>query len=164
MEQTARFQIPLLAAGQVQKEFYHNEALERISMLLCPTVEGAPQSEPPENPMVGTCCLVATGGTGAWSGHDGAIACFTEGGWRFVNPIEGLSVTDRASGEPRNWRAGTWEAGVLRASEVRINGQPVLRQRQPEIAEPSGGGLVDDEARTAISAMLAALRAHGLIE
>jgi len=32
------------------------------------------------------------------------------------------------------------------------------------VADPSGGSTVDSEARTAIGAILSALRAHGLIE
>ncbi len=68
MEHTARFQIPLLAPGQAQKEFYHNEALERIGMLLCPVVEGGPQAAPPADPVIGACYLVAAGGIRGMAG------------------------------------------------------------------------------------------------
>ena len=163
MEQTARFQIPLLAAGQAQKEFFHNEALERISMLLCPVVEAGPQAAPPPNPAIGACYLIATGGTGAWAGRDGAVACFTAGGWRFVMPIEGLSLLERSSGETFQWRSGAWEAGIARARELQIGGHVVVRGRQPAIADPAGGSVIDGECRAAVAAILDALRAHGLI-
>jgi hypothetical protein len=39
----------------------------------------------------------------------------------------------------------------------------VVGARESAIASPSGGANVDPEARAAIAAMLAALRAHGLI-
>ena len=163
MEHSARFKIPLLVPGQIQKEFFHNEALERIGMLLCPVVEGIPQAVPPASPAIGSCYLVAAGGTGEWSGQDGAIACFTAGGWRFVEPIEGLSVTVRLSGEPLQWHAGTWEPGIGRFQEVRIAGETVLRGRQPAIPNPAGGTVVDSESRAALVAVLNALRTHGLI-
>jgi hypothetical protein len=163
MEQTARFQIPLLAPGQAQKEFFHNEALERISTLLCPVVEGAPQAAPPVNPAIGATYLVGVGGAGAWSGQDDAIACFTAGGWRFITPIEGLSVISRPNGEPIQWRSGAWEAGIARLQEVRIDGQTVLRERQPAIQNPVGGTVIDSECRGVLATALSALRAHGLI-
>jgi hypothetical protein len=163
MEQTARFQIPLLAPGQAQKEYFHNEALERIGILLCPVVEGASLAAPPANPAIGACYLVAAGGSGDWQGQDSAIACFTAGGWRFVEPIEGLSVIERLSGEAFQWRSGAWEGGIARCREVRIGGETVLRERQPAIPEPVGGTVVDSESRTALAAVLSTLRTHGLI-
>lgn len=132
-------------------------------MLLCPVVEGVPLAEPPQSPAIGTCYLVATGGTGDWSGQDGAIACYTAGGWRFIAPIEGVSVMDRSSGEILQWRTGAWEAGISRVREVRIGGQTVLRGRQPAIPEPGGGAVIDGESRAAVTAVLGALRTHGLI-
>ena len=66
MDQTARFALPYLAPGQMQKEFYHNEALQKIDTLLCPVVEGNASPTPPSDPAVGTCYLIASGATGAW--------------------------------------------------------------------------------------------------
>lgn len=163
MEHSARFQIPLLAPGQSQKEYFHNEALERIGMLLCPVVEDVPQAVPPADPAIGACYLVADSGTADWLGRDGAIACFTAGGWRFVEPIEGLGVIARSSGEPLQWRSEAWEAGIVRLQEVRIGGETVLRERQPAIPDPAGGSVVDSEGRAALAAVLDALRTHGLI-
>src|SRR5688500_11114552 len=99
MDQTARFAIPLLAPGQQQKELFHNEAVQRISLLLCPVVEGSPVANPPANPVIGSCYLVASGATGAWTGQDGALAGFTDGGWRFVAPVEGMRVLNRSNGQ-----------------------------------------------------------------
>ena len=163
MDQTARFELPYLAPGQMQKELFHNEALQRIDMLLSPVVEGAASPTPPPNPAIGSCYLVAAGGTGAWTGHDGELACFSEGGWRFVPPAEGLSLLDRASGQFMVRRSGTWDTGILRAKELRIDGIAVVRSQRPAISDPSGGTVVDSECRVAIGQMLGAMRAHGLI-
>ena len=137
--------------------------LQRIDMLLCPVVEGPPIQSPPTSPNIGSCFLIASAATGAWSGRDGTICCFTDGGWRFVPPIDGASVLDKASGQMIVWRNGVWEAGIVKASEVHINGEAVLRNRQPAIADPAGGSVTDTECRSAVASILVALRAHGLI-
>jgi hypothetical protein len=46
---------------------------------------------------------------------------------------------------------------------VLIDGQIVLRERQPAIPNPAGGTVVDSESRAALEAILDALRTHGMI-
>jgi uncharacterized protein DUF2793 len=163
MDQTARFALPYLAPGQMQKELFVNEALLKIDALLCPVVEGAASATPPSAPAVGNCFLVAPSATGAWAGQDGTLACFSDGGWRFVMPFDGMSLVDRISGQFINRRDGAWETGIIHAQEVRVNGQAVVRNRQPAIGDPLGGTVVDGECRTVVDQILAAMRAHGLI-
>jgi len=131
--------------------------------LLCPVVESVTLASPPASPAAGACYLVATGATGAWAGKDGMLAGFTEGGWRFIAAIEGARVLDRSSGEMIVRRGGAWESGIIYGQELRISGQPVVRERQPAIADPAGGAIVDSQCRSAIAAMLSMLRTHGLI-
>lgn len=88
---------------------------------------------------------------------------YGEGGWRFIAATEGMSVIERTSGEYLLRRGGAWEPGVVRGREVRINALKVVGPRQAAIAAPTGGAMVDSEGRAAIGAILAALRAHGLI-
>ena len=163
MDQTARFALPYLAPGQMQKELFHNEALQRIDMLLCPVVEGAASATPPTSPATGNCYLVGAGATGTWAGQDGALACFSEGGWRFVPTVDGMNLVDRSTGEIVSRHNGAWETGIIRAQELRIDGLTVIRNRQPAISDPSGGPVVDSECRAAVAHILAAIRAHGLI-
>lgn len=53
MDQTPRFALPHLYPGQTQKEWFHNEALQRIDVLLCPAVDGPAMTSPPASPAVG---------------------------------------------------------------------------------------------------------------
>lgn len=138
-------------------------ALQRIDMLLYPLIESAALTAPPAGPALGACYLVAAGATGAWAGKDHMLAGYTEGGWRFVAPIEGMSVLDRASGELLRWRSDAWETGIARAQEYQVGGTTVVRARQPAIADPVGGSVVDVQGRAAIASILAMLRTHGLI-
>ena len=131
-------------------------------MLLCPAVEGVALAEPPASPAAGACYLVAAGASGVWAGQDGALAAWSEGGWRFVAPVEGARAMDRPSGQMIVRRDGSWEAGIVRAQEVRINGLTVLREQQPAIADPSGGSVIDGQCRSAVADILAILRTHGL--
>jgi hypothetical protein len=87
----------------------------------------------------------------------------TAGGWRFVTPIEGLAAFVRSSGLSAVYRAGTWELGILRGDQVVVGGQQVVGLRGSAIPTPSAGSVIDSEARTAVAAILSALRLHGLI-
>jgi hypothetical protein len=91
------------------------------------------------------------------------VAGYTEGGWRFIAPIEGMRMIDRTSGQLVVRRGGAWEAGISRASEYQVAGVTVIRERQAAIADPTGGATADSQARAAVTAILATLRAHGLI-
>jgi Protein of unknown function (DUF2793) len=163
MDETPRFALPELVPGQAQKEWFHNEALQRIDLLLCPAVESIVLTAPPASPAAGSCHLVAAGATGAWAGKDGMLAGYSDGGWRFVAPVEGMRLLDRASGQVVVRRGGAWESGIVRAGEIKVAGMTVVRQRQPAISDPAGGGVIDTQGRAAIVAILSTLRAHGLI-
>ncbi|WP_242122876.1 DUF2793 domain-containing protein [Sphingobium sp. Sx8-8] len=163
LDATFRWALPLLFAGQAQKELFHNEALTRMDMLLHGAAESADIAEPPASPAVGSCWIVAVGATGDWSGQDGALACWTEGGWRFVAPRAGLSlwVADRAHAM-RHDGAG-WQDAAVREDGFYVGGTRVVGGRSAPIGTPAGGATVDAEARSAIAAILSSLRTHGLI-
>src|SRR3546814_14943023 len=82
--------------------------------------------------------------TAEWSEAAGTIALWTAGGWRFAAPFAGmrlLRLSDHA-----------W----LRCEESGWSG--------PEaVASPSGGAVVDSQARAAIDALILHLSAHGLL-
>ncbi len=89
---TARFALPFIAAGQAQKEVFHNEALTRVDVLLQPVVEAVGLDAPPASPATGQCWVVGAAPTGAWAGQAQSIAAWTEGGWRFVAPLVATSA------------------------------------------------------------------------
>ena len=164
MAGSARLSLPFLSVGQAQKEFTHNEALQLLDLLVAGAVKGLPTTVMPASPAIGDCYLVATGAGGAWAGKADHIAGWTAGGWRFVAPVEGMTVADEANGGFVLYRGGSWEVGVLRGSELHIDGQQVVGARAAAVPAPSGGAVVDTEARSAIAAMLTAMRHHGLID
>jgi len=162
-EQTPRLGFPLLASGQAQKEVTHNEALVLADALVQPVVQAVAPAAIPSAPEPGQCWIVGASAGGAWAGHDHAIACWTEGGWRFVTSSDGMAVWSLADALPARREANGWTMGQLVASTLRIEGDQVVGARQPAIAAPTGGSVVDMEVRVAVGAILGMLRAHGLI-
>lgn len=160
---TGRWALPLIDAGQAQKEVTHNEALLAIDLLVQAGVVAAGANDPPAAPAPGQAWIVGGAPTGAWAGRADAIAGWTAGGWRFLTPCEGAQVWSEADGFAWRFRAGAWERGRVRAAALLVDGLPVVGARRAAIATPAGGTSVDAEARAAVSAILAALRGHGLI-
>ena len=124
---------------------------------------GAPAATPPTAPLEGQSWIVGSAASGAWAGHDGSLALWSSGGWRFIAPVEGLSVWDSAARVRRTWSAGAWGDGAVSATKLEIGGQQVVGARLATIASPSGGTTIDSEARIALTAVIAALMSHGLI-
>lgn len=161
---TDRYGLSLLQAGQAQKEITHNEALLGIDALLHAAAESRSLAAPPASPDPGRCWIVASGASGAWAGHAGDLACWGDGGWRFHTPREGCLVWVHDDGcygrfGPYGWVFGDWPASALV-----VGGNKVVGGRGAAVAAPAGGSVADAEARAAISAIIARLREHGLIE
>jgi hypothetical protein len=162
-EETPRFQLPFIIPGQAQKEIFHNEALGRIDLLLQPAAEASDAENPPESPEPGQCWILGPAPTGAWTGKAHELAVWTEGGWRFVGVTPGFTAWDKASALPRRRTTTGWTAD-LAAARISIGGQQVVGERQPAVPSPSGGTVIDLEARAAIDAVIATLMSHGLTD
>jgi hypothetical protein len=163
-ETTARLALPFIMPGQAQKELYHNEALTRIDLALHAAIEGPPLATPPAASHNGQSWIVGAGATGAWSGKDGSLACWTEGGWRFIAPVPGMCVWNKAESYRVHWTGSDWSKGELPVTSLVVAGQKVVGERQPSVPSPSGGTTIDEEARNAIAAITAALKSHGLTD
>jgi hypothetical protein len=160
---TARLGLPLIAAGQAQKELFHNEALVLLEAAALATIEEAALDAPPADPVAGRCWIVGVDPVEAWVGRGGQIAIATEGGWRFVAPVSGMTVRRAEDGLEFRYDGAAWRRGETVAERVVIGGRQVVGLQQPAVEAPFGGGTVDAEARAAITAVLAALQAHGLV-
>ena len=160
---SARLALPLLAAGQAQKELSHNEALTMLDLAVQPAVVALGPDQPPDAPAEGECWVVGAAPGGAWSGQAHALAGWTAGGWRFVAAREGMTVWSAADGAYALFSGGIWRVGAIRGASLTLAGAQVVGPRRPPIADATGGTTVDAEARTALAAILSVLRAHGLI-
>ena len=162
-EGTARFDLPFILPGQAQKELYHNEALARVDALLHPAIEGPPLAQAPAQPQEGQCWIVASAAVGTWSGNDHWLATWTGGGWRFIAPQQGMCLWNKAAGHWVYRNGASWSDGELPAARIVVGGQQVVAGRQPSILNPSGGTIIDAQARAALGQVIATLMSHGLI-
>ena len=139
---TTRLELPLLFAGQAQKEGFVNEITARIDALLHGAIEGE-QAAPPAAPADGQMWLVAAGASGAWLGQSGKLAARQAGNWLFTVPHDGIKLLNRATGQEIRYSGG-WKAAARPAA-------------------PSGGTVIDSQARSAIAAILTALTSAGIV-
>lgn len=163
MANTVRLKMPLLMPGQAQKEITHNEALTKMDMLLHPCINGFALNAPPAALELGECWIVGAAPQGEWLGKAHSIACWTEGGWRFVQPFRGLLVSQTDDGMFIRWDGESWVTGQVIAEAIFIGDKQVLGPRQPAIEDPANGSVVDVEARSSIANILDVLRTHGMI-
>jgi hypothetical protein len=151
MDSTARIGLPLLVAGQGQKEITHNEALILLDAVIGCIVESRNLEVPPDSPGMGMCWLVPSDATGDWAGKAGRIAVSTAGGWRFLLPFEGATLFVRDGRERLRRLDDAW---------ITDTGSGAPREAIPN---PTGGSVVDSEARATVAAILDRLRELGLL-
>lgn len=108
MSATARLDLPLIASEQAQKHVTHNEALLVLDALVQLRLDALAETVPPGAPDEGATYGIGAGATGAWEGRDGAVAAWTQGGWRFAAPAEGWLGWDKAAARPVVFRGGEW--------------------------------------------------------
>ena len=139
---TPNIGLPLLVAGQAQKEFFVNQALSLLDALDRRSVN-ASQASPPTNPEEGECFRVTATATQQWAGHEDQIAVRIAGAWHFVVPREGMRLFDAAADRCLFFQSG-WHTAT----------SPAL---------PTTGAVIDVEARNAIGQLLQALRDIGIL-
>ena len=139
---TPRFALPLLFAGQAQKEVFVNEALSLADALMHCAVQDE-VAAPPATPAEGHCWLVANAPTGGWAGQANKIACRQAGQWLFVAPRDGMRIMNLTTGQDMRRLGGTWMAPTA-------------------LPAPSGGAIIDSEARVAIVNLLQSLQDAGI--
>jgi hypothetical protein len=100
-----RFKLPLLYAGQSQKEIFVNEATSIIDALLHCAIEDELTS-PPTAPNNGANWLISKGATGEWQNMDGKLACRQSGNWIYVTPVDGMTLFNRSSGQRMVYLSG----------------------------------------------------------
>lgn len=110
MSNTPNLQLPYLDANQNQKTVTHNAALTVLDALVNCQIQSAALTAPPGSPGDGQCWIVASGGTGAWAGHDLNIAAWQDGAWAFYPPTRGMIAYDDAVSGLLVWSGSAWTA------------------------------------------------------
>ncbi|MCE6958650.1 DUF2793 domain-containing protein [Cereibacter sphaeroides] len=130
--------LPYILPSQAQKHVTHNEALQLLDVLVQPAVLDRDRTAPPAAPAEGARHLVAAGATGAWAGHAGEFAVWTEEGrWRFLAPEPGWQTFVLAEG-----------AGLVFTS---ASGWRTLSSLAPEFATLGIATAADETNRLAVA-------------
>lgn len=134
---TPRHQLPMLFAGQTQKEFFINEAFARLDGLCACHVVGE-RNDPPAAPQAGEMWIIGQQPVGAWTGFSGHLALWLENGWRTLEPKPGQRVYDLSQTGSRFHVDGDWS--------LPVTVQPV-----------TGGDVIDVQARAALALIVETL-------
>lgn len=89
---TIKDELSTYPTGSLQPSTPFNDNMQALGALVQLAVEDKDLSADPvtTGSDVGKCWIVATGGSGDWSGHDGDIAiCTAANAWSFYDPVEG---------------------------------------------------------------------------
>ncbi len=84
--------MPYIDGSQAQKHITHNEALRILDSAIQIGVLDLTLTAPPSSPGDGERHVVAGGATGAWAGHNNAIATWQDGAWAFLAPKIGWCI------------------------------------------------------------------------
>ncbi len=98
MSLTPHLALPLLAAAQAQKHVTHNEALALIDALAQISIDARFVTAPPVEPNAGMRVIVGAQASGVFADHEGMIAWYDAGAWRFITPKAGFLAYDAGDG------------------------------------------------------------------
>lgn len=151
VERSARLALPMLVAGQGQKDVTHNEALAALDCLVSGVVESRVETAPPGERNLGSCWLVPIGGSAEWEDRQGTMACWTAGGWRFLELPEGFELWVRDELKSVRKIAAEWVPTALSIGPGAA------------VSPAIGGAVVDSEARRVLADLLQQLTGMGLL-
>ena len=107
-ETSSNLALPFIQPAQAQKHVTHNEAIERLDLIVQLTVQGFEATDPPASPAEGQVWAVGPGASGAWAQASGQLAAFAGGGWFFVTPLPGWRAWSVGENALRVFQAGDW--------------------------------------------------------
>lgn len=139
---TPRLALPLLYVGQTQKEITVNEGILRTDFLIDSAIEGV-VSTPPSSPVAGLLWLVGPTPSGDFAGKADNLAGWSDSGWRFFAPRDGMRVFDLSLSAFRLYHQG-WTFATAPTA-------------------PAGGPIIDSQVRLALAALTNALTAAGIL-
>jgi Protein of unknown function (DUF2793) len=161
MPQSPRLSLPLIAAGQGQKDVTHNEALLALDRMVALAVASRSQASPPPNPVPGEMHIVPAAGAVAWGHPAGTLVQWQGAGWLAVPPADGQVALVADEGQMLV-KHGGWQA-LWPVAGLSIAGRAVLSAPPSAVPLPAGGATVDIEARAALAAVIVALQLQGIL-
>ena len=110
MDNTGRFDLPLILPSQAQKHVTHNEALTLIDGLFHLVIKTFGETTPPVTAQIDDAFVIGASPTGAWFGQAGNIAFNSDVGWRFLPPRQGIIALNAATAKLVVYDQSAWKA------------------------------------------------------
>lgn len=121
-DSSPRLSLPWLMPAQAQKHVTHNEALERLDILVMCVLQASAAETPPGSPEEGQLWGLGPAPTGAWAGQGGRMAAFQGGGWLFFDPAPGWQAWDAGAGAARRHDGTAWVDPLTGTSPEGLDG------------------------------------------
>lgn len=113
MTSTMNLGLPLVQPSQAQKHVTVNEALARLDGLTQLVLQSVTLATPPVVASDGETYFVPASAVNAWSGQDGTLAIWSNGGWVFVAPVRGWTGFIVDQGVRAEFDGTGWTTGAL---------------------------------------------------
>jgi uncharacterized protein DUF2793 len=101
--------LPYLKPSQAQKHVTHNEALQRLDLVVQLRLQDSAAQTPPGTPENGDIHALGAEPTGAWAGQAHRLAAWLDHGWHFFDPRPGWRAWDLAAARLRVWDGTAWQ-------------------------------------------------------
>lgn len=121
-ERSDNLSLPYIQPSQAQKHVTHNEALRQLDAVVQLAVGSASLSAPPLSPEPGQRFIVASGATGAWSGHEDALAVFEETAWAFYTPQPGWTAWVEDAAQMQVFDGSVWGPSIAALQNLNLLG------------------------------------------
>jgi hypothetical protein len=131
MPNTAHLAFALVDAAQAQKEVTVNSAFYRIDAILNAGAKDKDLATPPGSPVEGDVYIIAASPSGAWAGQAGKVTYYNNLAWKFITPLEGLTLWVNDEDIQYSYNGTTW---VQTLGATTLNMQDNLVQR-PELRD-----------------------------
>jgi hypothetical protein len=118
MTDTTHLGLPFIEDSQAQKHVTHNEALRILDAVIQIVVEDVARTTPPSSPAEGQRHVIASGASGTWIGHAGAIATWQDGAWVYLAPKTGWCLWSIADASIFIFDGSGWQALAPLANDV----------------------------------------------
>ncbi|MBU2532590.1 MAG: DUF2793 domain-containing protein, partial [Alphaproteobacteria bacterium] len=105
---TPNLALPYIMAAQAQKHVTHNEAIRALDAIVQLGVIRRDLGAAPVAGADGERYIVGPAPSGAWAGHEGDIAAWQDGGWRFYAPQQGWLAWVADEAKLYGWDGTAW--------------------------------------------------------
>lgn len=112
-DSSARLALPYIQPAQAQKHVTHNEAVQRLDLLVQLVVEAFGAAIPPAQPDEGRIWALGPVPADAWAGQAGMLAARIASAWVFISPQPGWRAWGAAEQQLRIWDGTGWAREAL---------------------------------------------------